>query len=287
MKYNVSYPYPVLGVNDDVYPLLGSDCIKMGDPIKTPTLYKFTLDLVHHNADIAELIKNGYAEYACEIECRDTLLRKCIHSRSPHFDINLDRKEVCGRINFYSYIAVLKPIPRYVNAGFNEDYKGFSFSLEKGDLLVLFPPAFWNTQIKYDKLYAAGSFMQIVEAAEGIDKTWFNLDESKILIELPKPLFRQYQRIGNMFPEVIHSSLVHNALVYALINLESYRDSGKLWADSLIQRIHDEPELLNYDLTNPMDVFKMADQLLRDPYKRLLNSLEKLNDKMNIEGEED
>lgn len=35
MKYkNVSLPYPVLGIYDDVYPLLGDDCIQMSDPVK-------------------------------------------------------------------------------------------------------------------------------------------------------------------------------------------------------------------------------------------------------------
>lgn len=37
MKYkNVSLPYPVLGIYDDVYPLLTDDCIQMADPVKRP-----------------------------------------------------------------------------------------------------------------------------------------------------------------------------------------------------------------------------------------------------------
>ena len=154
-------------------------------------------------------------------------------------------------------------------------------------MLVVFPMAYYNTDIKFDKLYVAGSFMQIVEAADGVDKTWFNLDDDRIKIELPHDLFEQYQRIGNSYPEIIHSSLVHNALVYALCNIEEYLDSGKLWSDSIIQRLQ-SPEFQDFHIedfsSDMMQVYRLADALLQDPYKRLLSSLENIN---KVEEEED
>ena len=55
MKYkNVSLPYPVLGIYDDVYPLLGDDCIQMSDPVKTATEYQFGIHLKQGNKDIAQ-----------------------------------------------------------------------------------------------------------------------------------------------------------------------------------------------------------------------------------------
>lgn len=286
MKYkNVSLPYPVLGIHDDVYPLLEDGCVKMDTPVKTASEYRFSITLTQRNKDISALVAQGKAEYACEVTCKDTFLRRCWHSSGPKFDITIGRKEVSGHIDFQFFIAAKENIPGYSNSDFNEDYYGFSFDLEVGDMLAVFPLAWWNTEIKYDKLYAAGSFMQIVEAADGIDKTWFNLEEERILIEMPHDLFLQYQRIGNSFPEVIHSSLVHNALVYALCNLGEYQDKGKLWADSLLARIADDSQLQQYDLTDMSQVYKVADILLQDPYKRLLDSLEKIADNQNDEEE--
>lgn len=286
MKYkNVSLPYPVLGIHDDVYPLLEEGCVQMADPVKTAVDYTFGIDLVQRNRDITDLVAAGKAEYACEVTCKDTFLRLCYHSKEPHFDITLDRKEVNGHIDFQCFIAAKENIPGYTNRDFNEDYYGFTFDLEVGDMLAVFPLAWWNTEIKFDKLYAAGSFMQIVEAADGIDKTWFNLDDDRIMIEMPHDLFVQYQRIGNSFPEVIHSSLVHNALVYALSNLGEYQDKGKLWADSLMARMAD-PQLQQYDLSDMTQVYRVADILLQDPYKRLLDSLEKIADSHNEEQED-
>ena len=287
MKYkNVSLPYPVLGIYDDVYPLLGDDCIQMSDPVKTATEYQFCITLNQGNKDIAQLVEEGKAEYACEVTCRGTFLRRCYKSSSPHFDITLGRTEVNGRIEFQCFIATCQPVPNYCNDGFNGDYLGFTFDLEPGDMLAVFPLAWWNTNVKFDKLYAAGSFMQIVEAGDGIDKTWFNLNEDRILIELPHDLFVQYQRIGNSFPEVIHSSLVHNALVYALSNLSEYQETGKLWADSLQLRLA-ELHILTSELKNDMSlVYKAADMLLQNPYKRMLDSLEKIANAQNEEQED-
>ena len=186
MKYNdISLPYPVLGVNDDVYPLLEDDCIQMADPKKDAKEYTFEVTLKQGNEEITDLIKNGKAEYACEVTCKETFLRKCFRSKSPIFKIVLGRRDVNGRINFNCFIAVKEPILGYTNKGFNEDYQGFSFDMEKGDLLAVFPSAAYNTNIKYDKLFAAGSFMQIIEASDDTNKTWFNLDEDRIFIELP------------------------------------------------------------------------------------------------------
>lgn len=283
MKYkNVSLPYPVLGIHDDVYPLLEDGCVQMDDPIKTATDYQFSITLTQRNRDITDLVAQGKAEYACEVTCKDTFLRRCWHSSTPHFNIQIGRKEVCGHIDFQCFIAAKVDIPQYTNHDFNEDYYGFAFDLGIGDLLAVFPVAWWNTEIKFDKLFAAGSFMQIVEAAEGIDKTWFNLDDQRILIEMPHELFIQYKRIGNSFPEVIHSSLVHNALVYALSNLGEYQEKGKLWADSLMA-LMSEQQLQEYDLSDMAQVYQVADILLQDPYKRLLDSLEKIADNQNEE----
>ena len=287
MKYkNVSLPYPVLGIHDDIYPLLEDGCVRMETPTKTATEYGFGITLIQRNRDITALIEAKKAEYACEVTCKDTFLRRCWHSSSPHLDITIGRKEVSGHIAFQCFIAAKTEILGYTNRDFNDDYYGFKFDLEEGDMLAVFPIAWWNTEIKFDKLYAAGSFMQIVEAADGIDKTWFNLEDERILIEMPHDLFAQYQRIGNSFPEIIHSSLVHNALVYALSNLGEYQDKGKLWADSLMVRLAEDPLLQQYDLSDMAQVYKVADILLQDPYKRLLDSLEKIADN-KIDDEED
>lgn len=284
---NISLPYPVLGVNDDILPRLSEDCISVSEKI-TPMEYIFLVSLKHQNDDISRLISDGSAEYACEVTCNSTYLRKCFHSPVPEIEIHLPKNVVNGRINFNCFISAKTDIAHYVNGGFHPDYSGFSFDLERGDLLAVFPQAFVNTNIKFDKLFAAGSFMQIVESNDN-NSTWFNLKQDKIRIEMPHDLFEKYQNIGNAFPEVIHSSIVHNALVYALCNLDDYSDSGKLWSDSLLQRLQ-MSEFASYDVSDFKNdiqlVFRIADSFLKDPYNRLLDSLERINSNTNNNWEE-
>ena len=69
MKYkNVSLPYPVLGIHDDVYPLLEEDCVQMANLVKTATSYTFGIDLTQRNRDITDLVAGGKAEYACDVQ---------------------------------------------------------------------------------------------------------------------------------------------------------------------------------------------------------------------------
>lgn len=79
--------------------------------------------------------------------------------------------------------------------------------------------------------------------------------------------------------------LVHNALVYALSNLSDYKGSGKLWADSLMARMA-EPQFSTYDLTDMNQVYRVTDMLLKDPYKRMLDSLERIANSQTEEQED-
>lgn len=283
---NMSFPYPVLGLNDDIVPGLAKDCVKLSPLQETASEYTINVELKQDNAEITQLISEGKAAYACDIECSETFLRKCVLSFAPNFDVVLNRHEVKGHVNLYFSVVVRESIPNYTNEGFNDDYQGFTFNLEMGDVLVQFGRASFNTEIKYDKLFAAGSFMQIRDAGESIDHTSFNLEENLILIEMPHDHFEQYQRVANTCPEAIHSSLVHNALVFALCNLEERKDSGKKWVDSLLIRLDE----LNQPIEELQDVskaFEVAEKLLQDPYKRMLDGMEKFNVSENIGDEEE
>ena len=47
-----------------------------------------------------------------------------------------------------------------------------------------------------------------------------------------------------------------------------------------------DPLLQNFDLSDMAQIYKVADIMLQDPYKRLLDSLEKLSDSQSEEEED-
>lgn len=279
---NISFPYPVLGVGDDILPMLPEDCITVETSSDIQNYY-FDVKLKFDNKDIESLVMSGVAEYTCEIDCIKTLLRKSIPFTSPEFRIELPKKSINGRVDFGCFISVKKAITSYVNEGFNPDYDGVSFEMEPGDILATFPEFHYDVDIKYDKLQAAGSFMVIREGFEEITK--FEFSGNKIEILLPPSLYKIYQEgVGNTYAEIIHSSMAYNALTCALYSINEHKETT--WAKTILYRLANEDNLRRFLPEDPdtdatlEDVPTLANILLNDPYNRMLNYLNNLTPSM-------
>lgn len=283
---NLSFPYPVLGIGDDISPAPGF----ASEPkvSKSQGKYTFDVSLDMQNADINLHILRGSAKYVCEVECSRTLLRKCFFSTKPFFKIELDKNILAERVSFQFSIVALTDIKGYSNSQCHEDYAGYKFDLEPGDLLAFIGQFSYDVDIKYDKLKSVGSFMQITEGK--MDKIpRFLLGGDKIDIKLPSDLYNTYREsiLGNtQFSHIIHSSLVFNALVTGLLYYQPNKES--LWARTLKYRIDNESALEKFKENNtletqePEEIMELAQVLLMDPYKRLFETLPGL-----IESEEE
>ena len=93
---NVSFPYPVLGIGDDVMPSPSMQYSQSSDKF----YYYIVIDIVMQNKAIQELIDSDKVMYICEMECPTTYLRKGIPSKSPHIEIKIPRKEVARTVSF-------------------------------------------------------------------------------------------------------------------------------------------------------------------------------------------
>lgn len=267
---NVSLPYPVLGISDDITPLLPDDaaCFELNADALN---YTFDISLKFDNRDIQRLIDRGMAEFSCEYECVKTMLRRCITSKEPHFTIVVPRHSINGRIFINCFVSVKENIPDYSNRGFNSDYEGYTFNLAVGDILVAFPQIHYDADIKYDKLQAAGSFMQIRESSLH-DQVFYDITGNKIEILLPSKHYELYcNPIVKGAAEIIHSSLVLNALTYALLNIEEHEQTT--WAKTIYYRLRNEEGFSINELEDPSNIPMLAQRLLKDPYLRLFNNI--------------
>lgn len=281
---DISYPHPVLGIGSDVEP---QPSIVVA-PIQSDTdNYIIDVDLLMENEDIANLIISGRAEYVCELECVATFLRRRLVSENPHFTIILNKQEVAKRINVEFTVTAKETISAYTNSRFHEDYKGFCFDIDAGDILAFLGSFHYDVDIIYDKLQTAGSFMSIVPGNDE-NNTLYYLLNPKIEIQLPPQLFQDYKTSFNgkgKHADIFHSSLVMNALVYAIMSYNESDHGGTLWARTLKYRIELEPQLRVYASTleekDPVDVLKLAQALLSNPYKRLMSTMHDLMDQQH------
>lgn len=275
---NISFPYPVLGVNDDVLPKLPNDCV-VAKADKSESDYILTVTLNYDNRDIKCIVQEGKAQYCCECECQKTLFRKCFKSSEPTMEIKIPRKSVLGRVSINFYVAVTKEIKGYSNSGFNDDYEGMTFDMEPGDILAAFPETHYDTDIAYEKLQAAGSFM-VIREGENKEDIFFDLSDEKIQILMPQSYYKAYSdpSVEGAAP-IIHSSIVLNALTYALTQLFSNEDEykQKRWAKTIYYRLKTEDEFKNFSTDSCLDAPIIAQRFLKDPYMRLFKTLKNQN----------
>lgn len=274
-------PYPVLGNYDAVYPLLEEDAVVMPTPVMDERNFLFHIELNQRNQDITALIREGKAEYLCEIYCKATFLRQKYTSSNPSFDFYIDRKSVSGHVDFDFYVVLTEDI-KYSNIGFHDDYKNLIFDLEKGNILVAFPSASFNAKLVNYKMYAVGSFMKFLDS----DVTEIDIDmgrEDAIYILLPHRMYKQYNetiQANQDFNDIIISSVLYNFLVLAISKYDEERDKGKTWADTLRGRVDEINRAKNKKLKlRPENAFELANLILKQPHERLFDSLIRINEK--------
>ena len=274
MSKKASLPYPVLNsYGDDIYPSLDRNCVLV-TPTHDRKKYSFSIQLLLENEDILKYIDEGKADYTCEVTCARTYLRRCYHSQFPAFNIEMGRKEVIGDIWFKCYVTVKENIQDYHNSQFNEDYEDALFDMEPGDMLTQFPPMKYTANLKYDKLYSAGSFMVVQEDKSGTS-VWFDATGDKILVYLPTAMYEQFKSFsGNQdFNELFHASIVFNALFKCISEYDPKLQGNCLWASAIQYRINTEEALARFNLEDKTLSYELAQALLADPYKRMFNKL--------------
>lgn len=265
---NLTLPYPVLGLSDDITPLPDEPIVA---PVPNdPHEHIITFSLKTNNPTIDNLIATGRAMYVCEVECRKTFFRTCFTSDKSTFTIRFPRKAVAGEILLTPTVIAKSTILNYSNPGFHEDYQNLSVTLEPGDLLCVFNQFDYFAEIEFDKLKAVSTFITVLKTDKNL--SYIDLDKPKIHVYLPDELHTQYRtRINNQneFNSSLHASLAMNALVYALTQIDKFSDTK--WAQTIKYRMQTEDAFDGLDLGNPTDSIRIAQLLLGDPYRRMFN----------------
>lgn len=272
MKFNdVSFPHPILGLNDSInsaIDLLHSEINSLSD------VYRIAINLRFNNDDLKKMLTDDKARYYCEATCTNTIYRRAFLSNSSKMEIEIPKKEVKGRVEFTCLLIAAENIDNYSNSDVHLDYKDYFFDLEAGDILAYFGEFSFNADIKYEKLKAVSSFMEVVG---NDDLTYTNIDlkNSKIVIQLPSDSYDIFSNDviskEERFASVFHASLVLNALLTALYNFDDHKDY--LWAKVIEYRLKNEPAFKNLSIDEKENIPEIAQRLLGNPFARLIDGL--------------
>lgn len=292
---NVSLPYPVLGISDDIIPTLeetGCSAPRInleeeGDSIK------ISVELKLENSDILAYIKKESAEYAVEVTCPSTMFRECKTSPAPSFDFLIKKNLLNGKLDFESFVIAKKDIIGYKNEGLNPDYEGHIINLHKGDLLVAYKKSSYPLNLDLRNIRNIRSFMTVLKnPRENEHSVTYDLDGPKILIYLPEEMMVEYNKSSSDISEnnkrkkILKASIYVQALTYALLHYKEYKDneSDSLWVNALTYRMR-EDDLREYcsdifsgessgdNSQNMNDLFKLAHIMLNQPYIDMLQQI--------------
>lgn len=277
MNFNdVSFPHPVLGLGDAIKSKSGFN--PEPEIVSGATAYSVTVNCEHDNADLKTLVQNGQAEFFCEATCSNTLYREIFKSNSGQIQFEIPKKAVKGKVFFTCALVAKSPIVNYQNSKAHPDYSGYNFEIETGDILAVFGKFSFNADINYEKLKAVSSFMEVVENTdEKAEFTNVNLNKNKIEVQLPSDQYKLFAADSiskePKFAPVFHSSVVFNALLYALYNFDSYKEM--LWAKVIDYRLKNEKKQFeNLSLDEKEHIPEIAQRLLGNPFKRLINEIQ-------------
>jgi hypothetical protein len=284
---NVAFPYPVLGIGNDIT----SDFRWHYSVDQNKAEYIIKVDIQLNNKSIEDYIKYDEADYICEIECTSTFLRRCERSKNGSFEIKLSKSDVAREVVVELSVVAKEIIDNYSNTKLNSIFDGYQINLEPGDLMAYIGKFKFSADIVYEKLKKISTYM-VIREDEYVNQTEIKLNSEKIEILIPSSMYKHYKEEikGNAtYAAIIHSSLVFNALLHALNNIETYPD--KLWARCIMERIEKDVEIakLNIDPTDEEDreqLSQLAQALLGDPFKRLFTGIEKIHESLNFDVED-
>ena len=273
----ISYPYPVLtSYGDDVIPSLSTNNVtaSVSNDEKNDYILSATCDL--KDSTLVQLIAANSAEFMMEIDCKNSFYRRCIRQPDNIFTVNLPRKTMTGRTTFNIFV-VAKENFKYTSPNFHPDYDGQSFDIEKGDVLAIFDPFFYDFDISYSKLKAYSSIMSIRKSDDdGCSEIKYLFDSSKIIVVMPQKMFDAYNqfKMDPQYEAAMHASVVQNALLAALLQEDDWSsdsDDDPLWKRTIKYRVAHEEQFDGLNLDDKDNMVAIAQKLLGNPVDRMFD----------------
>lgn len=283
---NKLYPYPVLAYFLKDYKDTSKFEVK---PSLTVDGYRqiVTFDIDLENADLQQMLKSSEAEIILHLECNQTGYRHILLVPEGEKSISfvIPDEQVAGKIQVCSFIVAAKDISSYMNSDFDDDFKGMSFSIEKGNVLAVAKQMDIRVKKRTDDLRNLPSILNVMLNAEP-KAQYMQIDLGGSLIDVLLPA-HEWQQFGSLNDSgrlngVFASIIAVPALIYTIEYLQRIKAPGrielseknKIWYDclkrALLENFHLDLEDKKFDNQNS---FELAQKLIGGPLDDALKEL--------------
>ena len=239
------------------------------------------------NYGIQELINNGSADFAVHVESTLTSYRKLFRVKDGGLTVQINANDVENNISVCTFIIANKDLNNYRNDKFNEDYDGFSFNIEKGNVLAIGDSYELDINKEKDDIGNIQSIFGLIELKNEKEKD-IKIDVSmeKINIALPKEEFNSFKRLMRA-PEnraILHSMILIPALMEAIDQMkesvkngEFYNIQNKKWYRSLVKAAENINIEIDEETILTLPSFETAQRLMSDTIGRGILGFSDLN----------
>lgn len=170
-----------------------------------------------NNEYIKKLMSEGYIGAGLVIECSTTVFRKMYEVTLEPQTIKINIGDLRDKVVISCYLYAKRNILDYKDNDFLDDYQGYSFEIEKNDIIAIDDG--FTTIIDYDESMdkKVASIFQVIRS-NSVETMTIEMKTRKIVISLPEEEFVYYDtlRKNDNFQNIFFTMLAIPALTYCL-----------------------------------------------------------------------
>lgn len=295
------FPYPTLNNSKNITCFKNCDfSLEYDDCDDEENLILKNAHIKVNDEVINKLLDESKLKATVIVECSSTIFRKSYDISRISNDIIIPINNLREQVVISSFIYATENI-NFISPNFLDDYDGYSFDIEKYDIIAIDDG--FTTRIEYDedKDKKVSSIFSIVKDETIENKVMkFEPTARKIIIHLPEEQFGCYENMKNNdnYQELFFSIMTIPALIYCLQNIQDRLifadyslDEIKIdyrWFESIEVAFKNlNGVALTEDNFKKYDVSLLAQQLMNNASVTAISDLFKQEFSKMIRGDED
>ncbi len=200
---NRIFPYPVLNRNEALSDYAAESTFKLefevdenGAPIvKNGEVVFKNLHFTLTDATLTELLEQGKLRGAFIVECSASVYRSRFDISAAPYDLHVSAHEINGNVVVSCYLYATEDIAGFKSAGFIADYTGYSFDIDKFDILAVDDGFKFKIELDPTEDDKVASIFTVVKKEDSGDIMSYVYNDKKIIIHLPSAYYDCYDNI--------------------------------------------------------------------------------------------
>lgn len=200
---NRIFPYPVLNRNEALSDYAAESTFKLefevdenGAPIvKNGEVIFKNLHFALADTTLTELLERGKLRGAFIVECSASVYRGRFDISPTPYDLHVSAHEINGNVVASCYLYATEEIAGFKSTGFVADYAGYSFDIDKFDILAVDDGFKFKIELDPTEDDKVASIFTVVKKEDTGDIMTYDYDDKKIIVRLPSKYYNCYDNI--------------------------------------------------------------------------------------------